>query len=83
MRSVFEKVVAYRPRGAVVQPAVRILFVDDDPGILLTLSQVLRISGYDVVPAATVPEALTLMHRRSVPQPVQLRRALCVQAFPD
>lgn len=39
--------------------AVRILFVDDDPNISLTLPFILRQNGYDVTAARTVSEALT------------------------
>jgi CheY-like chemotaxis protein len=39
-------------------PTPRILFVDDDPGIRLTLAKVLELHGYDVVVAGSVPEAL-------------------------
>lgn len=39
-------------------PATRILCVDDDPGVLLTLPQVLRMHGYEVTTAASVPDAL-------------------------
>ena len=42
-------------------PAVRILCVDDDPGILMTLPVVLNVHGYDVVTAASVPEALSII----------------------
>lgn len=37
---------------------VRILFVDDEPNIRLTMPQILKMRGYDVTVAATVPEAL-------------------------
>jgi CheY-like chemotaxis protein len=39
-------------------PATRILCVDDDPGVLITLPQVLRMHGYEVTTAASVQEAL-------------------------
>ncbi len=39
--------------------AVRILFVDDDPNIFLTLPFILRQNGYDVTAVRTVSEALT------------------------
>lgn len=38
---------------------VRILFVDDEPNIRLTMPQILKTRGYDVTVAATVPEALS------------------------
>jgi CheY-like chemotaxis protein len=38
--------------------APRILFVDDDPGIQVTLPRVLEMHGYEVVVAASIPEAL-------------------------
>lgn len=37
---------------------VRLLFVDDEPNIRLTMPQILKMRGYDVTVAATVPEAL-------------------------
>jgi ActR/RegA family two-component response regulator len=37
---------------------VRILFVDDEPNIRLSMPQILKIRGYHVTVAATVPEAL-------------------------
>jgi ActR/RegA family two-component response regulator len=40
------------------QKTVRILFVDDEPNIRLTMPQILKMHGYDVTVAATVPEAL-------------------------
>jgi YesN/AraC family two-component response regulator len=39
----------------------RLLFVDDEPTILMTLSTILRRSGFEVTAAATVPEALDLI----------------------
>jgi CheY-like chemotaxis protein len=39
-------------------PSRRILFVDDEPGILATLPGILRRDGYRVDTAASVPEAL-------------------------
>lgn len=41
----------------------RILFVDDEPTILVTLSAILRKSGFEVTTAATVAEALDLIGR--------------------
>jgi ActR/RegA family two-component response regulator len=37
---------------------VRILFVDDEPGIILTMPAILRQQGYDVTAAGTVADAL-------------------------
>jgi len=42
-------------------PNARILFVDDDPGILLTLPKVLEMHGYEVVAAGSIPEALNVI----------------------
>jgi CheY-like chemotaxis protein len=42
-------------------PAPRILFVDDDPGIQVTLPRVLELHGYDVVVAGSIPEALNII----------------------
>jgi DNA-binding response OmpR family regulator len=39
----------------------RLLFVDDEPTILMTLSVILGKSGFEVTTAATVPEALDLI----------------------
>jgi DNA-binding response OmpR family regulator len=41
--------------------AIRILFVDDEPGIRLTLPAILEGAGFQVVVAATVPEALSII----------------------
>jgi YesN/AraC family two-component response regulator len=41
------------------------LFVDDEPGIRLTLPQILRMKGYDVEVASSVAEALTAIQSRS------------------
>jgi DNA-binding response OmpR family regulator len=41
---------------------IRILFVDDEPNIRLTLPAILEMSGYKVTVAATVPEALSAIH---------------------
>ncbi len=38
---------------------VRVLFVDDEPGILLTMPAILRQHGYEVTAVGTVNEALT------------------------
>jgi ActR/RegA family two-component response regulator len=45
-------------------PAIRILFVDDEPNIRLTLPQILKRHGYDVTTAATVAEALAEINSR-------------------
>lgn len=39
--------------------AARILFVDDEPSLILTLPQILQQNGYDVTAVSTVNEALT------------------------
>jgi DNA-binding response OmpR family regulator len=41
--------------------AIKILFVDDEPGIRLTLPVILEGAGFQVVVAATVPEALSII----------------------
>jgi ActR/RegA family two-component response regulator len=41
------------------------LFVDDEPGIRLTLPQILRMKGYDVEVASNVAEALAAIQSRS------------------
>ena len=46
-------------------PATRILFVDDEPNIRLTLPQILMRHGYDVRAAATVAEALAEINSRA------------------
>jgi CheY-like chemotaxis protein len=38
---------------------VRILFVDDEPNLVLTMATILRQQGYDVTAVGTVNEALT------------------------
>ena len=40
----------------------RLLFVDDEPNIRLTLPAILEMHGYDVTAAASVPEALSAIH---------------------
>jgi ActR/RegA family two-component response regulator len=45
-------------------PAIRVLFVDDEPNIRLTLPQILTSHGYDVRSAATVAEALAEINSR-------------------
>jgi YesN/AraC family two-component response regulator len=44
--------------------ATRILFVDDEPGIRLTLAPILERHGFEVATAASVAEALTLINRQ-------------------
>jgi ActR/RegA family two-component response regulator len=44
--------------------AARILFVDDEPGIRLSLPAVLTIHGFEVTAAGTVAEALDSMNKR-------------------
>lgn len=41
---------------------LRVLFVDDEPNILLTLSAILRQKGFDVTTASSVPAALKLIN---------------------
>lgn len=41
---------------------MRLLFVDDEPNIRLTLPAILEMNGYEVTVAATVPEALSAIH---------------------
>ncbi len=43
-------------------PSVRLLFVDDEPGILLTLSAILGKKGFEVTTAPSVPAALRLIN---------------------
>ena len=45
-------------------PANRILFVDDEPNIRLTLPEILQKHGYEVTTVATVAEALAQIHSR-------------------
>ena len=42
----------------------RILFVDDEPAIRLTLPAILQMQGFEVTAAATVPEALAIIHSK-------------------
>lgn len=42
-------------------PAARILCVDDDPGVLVTLPMVLKYHGYEVTTAGSVPDALRII----------------------
>lgn len=41
---------------------IRVLFVDDEPNIRLTLPAILEMNGYQVTVAATVAEALSAIH---------------------
>jgi DNA-binding response OmpR family regulator len=41
--------------------AIKLLFVDDEPGIRLTLPAILERVGFEVVVAASVPEALSII----------------------
>src|SRR6476619_6824148 len=41
--------------------AIKILFVDDEPGIRFTLPAILERVGFEVVAAASVPEALSII----------------------
>lgn len=43
----------------------RVLFVDDEPGIRLTLAPILERHGFAVTTAATVPEALEIINREA------------------
>jgi len=43
---------------------VKLLFVDDEPGIRLTLPVILERAGFEVTAAATVPEALGIIANR-------------------
>ncbi len=38
---------------------IRVLFVDDEPSIILTMPAILKMHGFDVTSASTVNEALT------------------------
>jgi two-component system alkaline phosphatase synthesis response regulator PhoP len=46
--------------GARVQPAKRVLLVEDEPGLVLTLTDRLRSEGYDVTSATDGPSALEI-----------------------
>jgi DNA-binding response OmpR family regulator len=54
-------------RGSLRMPETRprVLFVDDEPNIRLTLGMYLEDQGFEVVTAATVPEALKLITDQS------------------
>src|ERR687884_119905 len=49
---------------AATQTPARILVVDDETPIRVTMSDMLRRRGYDVVAAASGEEALALLHQR-------------------
>jgi DNA-binding response OmpR family regulator len=44
-------------------PGSRLLFVDDEPSIRLTLTEILRHEGFDVTACATVPEAIEAINK--------------------
>lgn len=44
--------------------AIKLLFVDDEPGIRFTLPAILERVGFEVVVAASVPEALSIMGKQ-------------------
>lgn len=46
------------PHDALPAPKQRVLFVDDEEGIRLTLPPILEGAGFDVTVAASLPEAL-------------------------
>jgi ActR/RegA family two-component response regulator len=46
-------------------PKTRVLFVDDEDGIRLTLSAILEHEGFDVSVAASVPEALKIINQNT------------------
>jgi ActR/RegA family two-component response regulator len=48
-----------------MNPSPRILFVDDEDGVRLTLSALLQSKGFEVSTAATVKEALALIMRHN------------------
>jgi ActR/RegA family two-component response regulator len=49
--------------GSAQPPSKRLLFVDDEPSIRLTLPPVLQNRGFEVRSAASVPEALAAIER--------------------
>jgi DNA-binding NtrC family response regulator len=61
-----------KPRGGAVpaiifrteSPSKRLLFVDDEEGIRLTLPEILQRRGFEVWVAASVPEALAEINNR-------------------
>jgi signal transduction histidine kinase len=46
------------------ESAARVLVVDDDESVLITVAGVLEAEGYDVTPASNVDAALEVLHRR-------------------
>lgn len=46
-----------------MEQRIRLLFVDDEPSIRLTLPAILKLHGFEVTVAATVPEALAIIGR--------------------
>jgi len=54
-----------QPMGPHVERATRVLFVDDEPNIRLTLPRVLKGYGFDVTTAASVAQALEAIHQSS------------------
>ena len=50
-------------RPAVSPPQKRLLFVDDEPSIRVTLPPILQTRGFDVRSAGSVPEALAAIER--------------------
>lgn len=53
------------PKDALSPPRQRLLFVDDEEGIRLTLPAILESAGFDVSVAASVPEALEIINHHS------------------
>ena len=51
--------------GPMANPGTKILFVDDEQNIRLTLGLYLKSEGFEVTTAATVPEALKLISQQS------------------
>lgn len=43
---------------------IRVLFVDDEPGIRITLPSILRMHGFEVTTCASVPEALDCINKQ-------------------
>lgn len=53
------------PKEPQASPKQRVLFVDDEEGIRLTLPPILEHAGFDVSVAASVPEALEMINHQS------------------